>query len=119
MYRKSFVPIPGTGTRRDAVPKYDGTQLSNRVESGRPQGRKSESWLAAYTPTHVGVLNVSVHVTVPKTEPSALFLNITLFTFSFKTNTFGRAYSNGAAKSRCRAMHVGAVGAVTWQQPGR
>jgi len=41
-----------------------------------------------------------------------------LFIYFFKTNTFGRAYLHGAAKSRCRAMHGGVVGAVTWQRPG-
>ena len=39
-----------------------------------------------------------------------LILNLTLFNFFFKTNTFGRAYCHGAAKSLCRAMHGGAAG---------
>ena len=38
-----------------------------------------------------------------------LILNLTLF-FSFKTNTFGRAYCHGAAKRLCRAMHGDAAG---------
>jgi hypothetical protein len=38
-----------------------------------------------------------------------------LFNFFFKTNTFGRAYSHGAAKSRCRAMHGGVAGVAMWQ----
>ena len=38
--------------------------------------------------------------------------------FFFKTNIFGRAYSHGAAKSHCYAMHGGAVGSMTWQRSG-
>ena len=46
-----------------------------------------------------------------------LFLNLTLFILFFKSNTFGRAYSHGAANSSCRAMHEGAAGVPTWQCP--
>ena len=41
-----------------------------------------------------------------------LFPNLRLFNFFFKTNTFARAYSHGAAKSFCRAMHGGVAGAI-------
>ena len=44
-----------------------------------------------------------------------LFSNLTLFIFFFKTNTFGRAYCGGAAKSRRRAMHGGTAKVGTWQ----
>ena len=40
------------------------------------------------------------------------------FDFFFKTNTFGHAYSHGAAKSRYHAMHGGAPGATAWQRLG-
>ena len=43
-----------------------------------------------------------------------LILNLTLFIFFSKTNTFGRAYFIGAAKRLCRALHGGAARGVTW-----
>ena len=39
-----------------------------------------------------------------------LILNLTLFYFFFKTNTFGRAYCHSAVKRLCRIMYGGAVG---------
>jgi len=43
-----------------------------------------------------------------------LILNLTLFYFFSKTNTFVRAYFPGAAKRLCRAMHGGAARGMTW-----
>jgi len=39
-----------------------------------------------------------------------LILNLTLFYFFSKINTFGRAYCHGATKLLCSAMHGGAAG---------
>jgi len=47
-----------------------------------------------------------------------LILNLTLFYFFSKTNTFARAYFPATAKCLCRAMHGGVPRGMTWRQPG-